>query len=295
MSDKKWAVYVHTVPKEISGYSHNKYYVGITCKDNPEKRWEHGYGYRGNEHFFRAITKYGWDNISHEIIAQGLSFQEACDMEKLFIALYNSKNKEYGYNKTYGGEGVVGVHMNEAECKRRSESFKGEKNPFYGKNHSIDTRNKMSERHYDCSGAKNPRARRVFQFSLTHQFIKKYDTVTDAAKYFNINDMTIHKAIKRKGATQDSFWAFENEVVKNNGTYQLKDKGLYIILKKGKEVAQYDTNGKVINIYESTADAQRQTGICKQNIGKVARRGYGLAGGFEWRYITDGKDCTCVN
>lgn len=44
--NKKYCVYVHTVPRDVSGYRHDKKYVGITCKKYPEQRWEHGYGYR---------------------------------------------------------------------------------------------------------------------------------------------------------------------------------------------------------------------------------------------------------
>ena len=35
----------------------------------PELRWGHnGYKYKDNNHFYRAIQKYGWDNIEHQVI-----------------------------------------------------------------------------------------------------------------------------------------------------------------------------------------------------------------------------------
>ena len=34
-----WTVYIHIVPKSISGYDYDKYYVGITSKP-VEKRWK---------------------------------------------------------------------------------------------------------------------------------------------------------------------------------------------------------------------------------------------------------------
>lgn len=293
--EKKWSVYVHIVPIEVSGYLHNKYYVGITSKNNCEKRWEHGYGYRYNKHFFKAICKYGWDNIIHQIIATSLSQQEACDMEKLFIALYNSSNPKYGYNKTYGGEGVVGIKMNPKEKERRSLAFKGEKNPFYGKKHSDSTRKIMSDKHYECSGDKNPRARKMYQFSLNYKFIRVFSTVTEAAKEYGTFDSNINNAARKKCTAKGFFWAYEEEIVKKDGTCYLKLQDEYIVPKRGKTVAQYDAHDNLIEIYESTADAQNKTGIVKQNIGKVARRGYGLAGGFKWRYVEDGNNCSCVN
>ena len=54
-----YVVYKHTTPS-------GKVYIGITGL-KPERRWRNGNGYKDNEHFYRAILKYGWDNIKHEI------------------------------------------------------------------------------------------------------------------------------------------------------------------------------------------------------------------------------------
>ena len=43
-------------------------------------------------------------------------------------------------------------------------------------------------------------------------------------------------------------------------------------------------DGIVINEFESSHEAERATGICNQNIGKVASGKRPRAGGFEWRY-----------
>lgn len=60
-----YVVYKHTTPS-------GKVYVGITGQ-KPARRWQNGYGYKDNEHFYRAIRKYGWENIKHEIVCAGLS------------------------------------------------------------------------------------------------------------------------------------------------------------------------------------------------------------------------------
>ena len=46
-----YSVYKHTAPN-------GKVYIGITSADVKD-RWKNGYGYYRNEHFFKAITKYG--------------------------------------------------------------------------------------------------------------------------------------------------------------------------------------------------------------------------------------------
>lgn len=94
--NRKYAVYKHTT---ISG----KVYIGITSR-NPIIRWSNGRGYIRNKHFFRAILKYGWNNIKHEILYSEMSENEAKNKEVELIALYDSTNPEKGYNITKGGD-----------------------------------------------------------------------------------------------------------------------------------------------------------------------------------------------
>lgn len=98
--DNKWTVYLHTVPKEITNYTHDKFYVGIT-KQKPEKRWQNHYK---GQIFHNAINYYGWDNIKHEIVATNLSQEEAKLMEQQLIAELQSNTREFGYNRTAGGD-----------------------------------------------------------------------------------------------------------------------------------------------------------------------------------------------
>lgn len=92
-----YTVYKHTCPN-------GKVYIGIT-KQKPERRWGgNGIGYKENEYFYRAIQKYGWNNIKHEIIAEGLTEDEANEMEIDLISQYRANDRSRGYNKHYGGK-----------------------------------------------------------------------------------------------------------------------------------------------------------------------------------------------
>ncbi len=103
MSNSNYCVYMHIVPKEISGYAYDKRYVGITSR-NPEERWgKDGENY-SRQFFGHAIQKYGWDNIQHVIVYEGLTQNEASQKEMELIEKYETKLGYKGYNASNGGE-----------------------------------------------------------------------------------------------------------------------------------------------------------------------------------------------
>lgn len=88
MTEKNYCVYRHTFPN-------GKVYIGITGK-KPKTRWANGVGYRGQS-VFSEILRFGWDNIKHEVIVEGLTVFQAEIIEKELIKAYGEKS----YNKRY--------------------------------------------------------------------------------------------------------------------------------------------------------------------------------------------------
>lgn len=135
---KTWTVYIHR--NKIN----SKQYVGITCKEKPEHRWNGGRGYKENPHFYSAIQKYGWGNFDHLIIANGIDEQAAKNLEKHLIYSLDTQNTQHGYNMTSGGDGTSNYHpsaitkaklsnarrkenLSAETLKRRSDSLRGRK------------------------------------------------------------------------------------------------------------------------------------------------------------------------
>jgi len=112
----KYCVYCHT--NKIN----NKKYIGIT-RNIPERRWNNGRGYLNNDHFHRAIEKYGWHNFSHEILYTDLSKEQAEEIEIALIKEYDSANPEHGYNIELGGNGTG--RITDETRKRISDALKG--------------------------------------------------------------------------------------------------------------------------------------------------------------------------
>ena len=57
-------------------------------------------------------------------------------------------------------------------------------------------------------------------------------------------------------------------------------------LTKGKRVMQIALDGEIVSVFPSLSDASRETGIKRENIGKVCnhRKGFATAGGFRWEF-----------
>ena len=141
--EKNYSLYMHEC-------SNGKLYFGITSY-KPKYRWNNGKGYLTNKHFTRAINKYGWDNIEHIVLAQGLTKEEARHYEEVLIAIFDTMNPNKGYNHTSGGE----TNRHTEETKRKlSDAKKGENNPMFGKpspnkgkTFTEETKRKLSESH----------------------------------------------------------------------------------------------------------------------------------------------------
>ena len=94
MKINTYSVYKHVCPN-------GKCYIGLT-KNKPEYRWRNGKGYK-NISFYKAILKYGWNNIDHYILYSNLTYKQASIIEQKLINKYKSNNPKYGYNIEGGG------------------------------------------------------------------------------------------------------------------------------------------------------------------------------------------------
>ena len=222
-----YSVYKHTTPN-------GKVYIGITSKP-VEERWLSGRGYARNNHFWNAIKKYGWDEITHEVIAEGLSKNEACKLEQFYIAMYKSADPNKGYNMTTGGESGakhtiesrkklseskkgkrynIGVPFTEERKRHLSENHadvRGEKNPNYGKKWTEEQiAIRQAHRVYKY-GSENPCARPILQLDMEGNLIKRWGSITEASEEFCrtcIKDCLKGKYKQHRGYQ----WRYENEI-----------------------------------------------------------------------------------
>lgn len=115
-----YCVYAHIAPN-------GKMYIGITGM-RVHERWNHGKGYKKCPYFWKAIVKYGWDNIKHIILVEHITREMAGECEKYLIQKYKTNNNLYGYNNSPGGEkGNYGYRFTYEQRQKLSKRMKGHK------------------------------------------------------------------------------------------------------------------------------------------------------------------------
>lgn len=135
---------------KVTNLTNGKIYVGKTIQQLSRRKTDHINCARLKKYnmvFHKAIDKYGKENFVWEIIESVLLPEMLSELEKYYIKKYNCMVPN-GYNLTAGGEGLLGFkHSEESKEKNRLSHVGkncGEKNSFYGKKHTIKTREKMS-------------------------------------------------------------------------------------------------------------------------------------------------------
>lgn len=301
MEEKKWCVYKHTAPN-------GKVYIGITS--NIKQRWcAMGEQYHQCKRFYYAIRKYGWINISHEILHTDLSRIEAEELEIQYISKYRTTNPKYGYNMTTGGAGVP----NNSGYRRVSQY------DLFG--NFIKTFNTVREAaiaigvsgaaishicrkdkgHVSAKGyifryegdsldldlLTRPNCKEVYQLDEYKNIICIFKSLKDASSDMKCDSSSISKAIKNGNKVYGYYWCkksdYNNFIIKT-------DKSKY-----PKSIIQYDKKMEFIKTWKSIGKASKELGISHSGIIQVCKGRQKTAGGYIWHYADkegeyDGKD-----
>lgn len=233
--EKKYHVY------KITNKINNKIYIGKTAKNPPQKRFkehiytaslgpDHKYAKGRFQYLHCAILKYSSDNFIFEALESFETDKEALDSEIKYIETYNPNlDRNIGYNLTKGGDGVAGWKMSEELKKHHSEIkkiiFLGEGNPFFGKQHTTETKRIIGEKakERDYNGERNPFYGKTHSEEVKNNMIgnqygklklrfsneellkirRLYATgeywMKDIAKMYGVHRNVMAKAIKGKG------------------------------------------------------------------------------------------------
>jgi len=230
-----YILYKHTFPN-------GKIYFGITCQ-KVEVRWrKDGSGYKNNKLMWKAIKKYGWDNIKHEIIFENLSEQTANELEIKLIAEYKTQDTRFGYNIMPGGLVATGWHHTEESKKKMSASQ-------LGKRYMAEPWNKG--KHYG--------KKKVYQYSVNGEFIKEFANVHEASLELSIPEVNIFDNVRLASKTCYGY-IFAREYMSSEQLMKLyaREQGA-----KRVTIFQYDEDGKLLNTFRSYKAVMDELNICE--------------------------------
>lgn len=186
-----YTVYAHTTPA-------HKIYIGVT-KLEPKQRWEKGEGYKKQKNFYEDIKRYGWDNMGHYIIAEGLSEEEAFNIEIENVSGLKLTDPIKGYNIAPGGripwnKGKTGVYS-EATLEKMRQKATGRPSCRKGQHLSEEHRRKISEANKGSVKSAHPRAVKCLENN------KVYNSIKEASIELQVEATSISAVCKGKRKT----------------------------------------------------------------------------------------------
>lgn len=176
---RQYVVYIHTFPN-------GKRYVGLTTQ-SVNSRWRGGEGYK-DQFVYKPIKKYGWNNIKHTIYYVN-SESEMKYLEKYFFSYYNTTDLRFGYNRTDTSNHPIVSNETKVIISEFAKTRIGNKNPFYGKHHSEETKELMRKKN------QNYGTKAISQYTLDGRFIKSYKSIRSAARELNITSSLISSVL----------------------------------------------------------------------------------------------------
>lgn len=215
VKEKTYVVYRHIFPN-------GKSYIGITCSKPPHRRWTSGGRYRKQPKMNHAISKYGWENVRHEILYRDLSHSDANRLEQEMIAKYDSISR--GYNVSIGGGSNYGYKCSDETKHKISIANKGKPHPWsarnlpeYVKKHGAWNKGKkLSPEHYSkvLALAKSKGKPITAYDPITHEPLLHFESCEAASRATRVATSGIRKCLKGRTKTSAGYiWRYDNESI----------------------------------------------------------------------------------
>lgn len=230
-----------------------------------------------NRRICMAIKKYGFNNFSVEVLEKDVSREKLTQREQYWIDFYDSANRDVGYNICPMAENTKGYRHREEDKKRMSEIAKkrfkehpeqikrGKDNHMFGKKHSEETRNKIS------------------QSIMGNQNVK--------GKTWKLSEEICRRMSERMKGKRNGLGHKCPESVKEHLRRYNKNRIWTEEMREQSRIAHLNIGGKKLMCvetgvaYESVAEAGRALSKDPSSISKCCRGQQQVAYGFHWQYI----------
>lgn len=231
----------------IENIINNKKYIGQS-KDMHERWRKHiselNHNCHHNDYLQKSWNKYGIDCFNFYVL-EYCDLKMLDDKEMFYIELYNSTNRDFGYNLKSGGQNGGSILSEESKTKL-SESIKksydsdlinkrkndalnqwsnpeiknkimGKNNGMYGKHHSEESKKKMSGRKKG-----KPSHKKITNSVFCLELNKIFNDATEAGKELFISGYNIIRVCRGERKTCGGYhWEFIDEI--NNNVNNLEN------------------------------------------------------------------------
>lgn len=252
--------YIYKTTNLING----KIYVGLHRKSEFDRKY-----YGSGTILKQAISKYGVDNFTCEVIEWCETLEDLEGREIYWINELNCLDKEVGYNLHSGG-GAPPIFTGE-----NHPNWGGQfPSPFKGKHHTEEAKKKMSKaKKGKRTGSDSPHAKKIINITTNEIF----DSIVEAANAYNIeHSINIVNACRGRYGTCGGYeWAYYSDYI--NNTIPIFEN------ERDKEVINLDT-GK---IFKSQKEAGEFYNINTGHISCVCKGRRKTTGGYRWMYYED--------
>ena len=280
--------YIYMVTNDIN----NKIYIGQTISSINQRWKEHKnkafYGKinpRVDNHFYKAIRKYGIEHFHIKEIEYIENHALLSEREQFWIKYYNSY--EDGYNSTIGGEGAQkydyqefkilwdkGFSVDEiaqkCNCNRNTVYYALSGFEGWQKEAKQRQKNKALE------AMQEARKIKIDCYNLKGQFLITYDSQREAAKNLNMTECMVSTALKTGGRAKE--YLFVKHGDPSPSPYKRKG---------AKAVNQYDLQDNLIASFEALEEAALAIGKTRSaatHIRMVCNGKRKTAYGYKWEW-----------
>ena len=261
-----------------------KKYIG-SSKNLYNRKSKHIYTLRTNSHrncyLQRAFNKYGEANFSFEVIEFINTEEELLPREQYYIELYQVCDRDKGYNLVVDATRNI---LSDEILVKIKENNTGCKNPMYGKNHSLETKLRIS----NINKGKTFSKEQCKKLSLAHKgknnssYSKTGALNSNSKKVICIETGVIYNCMLEASRINNISYGGISECCRGNrntvGGYHWE-----FYKPKSNKVICLDTN----IIYDSANMASKETSIPVGNIIKVCNNERFTAGGYRWEYYQE--------
>lgn len=262
--EDRYTLYKHT--NLING----KIYFGLTKNTIEERAKKNGRAYKQCTYFYNAIQKYGWDNFSHEVVAELLPKDQASFYERTMIKYYRTNEREFGYNIQPGGLHAGGMSP---------EGF---------------------ERFISASMEANKKA--VVSFSRDGKRLKEFPSITEAALFYGVSDSGIEAALSQGNKScKGMLFRFASDVTDfvDMSEEYLNEHVRVRHYKNGKhakcaDVVLFDSDGKRIGEFGSSKECAQYLGVYHGSVSGVLTGRHNTVKGCYVRLKSDVGDAMSI-